>query len=270
MTYLNIGEQLKVLFNTLIEYKLIILFMAVIAILTILYLLKRINTKEFAKGIILSIVFSLLTCVIVNEKALAKTFDNFFTEFFKNIYFPSVYIYASITSLSVVSTIVTFFNKGTKQVYKIINSIVFIINSILFILILNIIASNNIDVFSIESLYTNKEMLVALEVSVSVFLIWISAIVIAYSTNIIAEKIFNKEKPYVLDNLLEVPNILSTIEQKAVFIPEEEEVELPRLKQPEEMPIFNYFNTSAGNIYTKNDEIEIFSGDKYNLKLKEV
>ena len=272
MTYLNITEKLEILFNTLIDYKLILLFASVVIILTILYVFKRLSGNGYVKGISLSLLFSLIISFIVNQDGMSKVFDSVSTKFFENIYFPSVYTYTGIILILLISTILTAFNKNSKKVYKIINSSAFIINSTLFVLLLNIIANNDIDIFSIESLYTNMAAVVALEISTGVFVLWICAMVVAYSTNVIVDKILNREISVekLVNNIPEI-NILNEMETKPAFISSyEEEIELPKLKQPEVKPIFNYFNLPSNDkAYINSDNIEIFSVDKYNLKFNE-
>ena len=273
MTYLNVFEKLKVLFNTLIDYKLIMLFISVVIVLTILYFIKRLNGRNYTKGIVLSLFFSLIINYIVNQRALSKILDNFATEFFKSIYFPSIHVYISIILVLLISTIITVFNKNSKKVYKVINSIAFIVNSTLFILMLNIVATNNINVFAIESLYTNTPAVITLELSTGVFLLWIATLIVAYSTNYIVDRILAREisiEKVIANNIPEV-NILNSIESKPRFIPVDyDDVELPKLKQPEQKPIFNYFNLpNNGKIQRNTENIEIFSVDKYNLKFNE-
>ena len=117
MTYLSILEKLKVLFNTLIDYKIILIFSGLLTLLTFLYTIKKISSKKYAKCIVLSLIIALLISVLDNIKELSSTFNNFTTIFFKNIYFPSIYVYLSIIVIVLISTIVTLLNKNTKKVY---------------------------------------------------------------------------------------------------------------------------------------------------------
>lgn len=236
MTYLNIIEKMKVLFDTLLDFKIILIFLGLVAILTILYTIKKLNGKRYVLSIIMSLIIALLISILDNQKALAKTFDNFTTIFFRNIYFPSIYVYISIIVIILISTVVTLLNKKTKKVYKIINSGAFITNSLLFTLILNIIAKNKIDVFSMNSLYTNTPLVVTLEISTSIFLIWVALLFIAYTTNCIIERMTQREE-------IKVPtiNIENNIPQEAAVIPSiESSINVPLVNnEPAPEPI-NY------------------------------
>lgn len=232
MTYLNILEKFKILFNTLIDFKIILIFTGLLIFLTFLYIIKKLSSKRYTKCIILSLIISLLVSILDNEKALSNTFDNFTTLFFRNIYFPSVYTYIGIIVIIFLSTIVTLLNKNTKKIYNIINSSVFVLNSILFILILNIIAKNKIDVFSINSMYTNTPLVVTLEISTGLFILWVFALLIAYTTNCIIDRMSNKEtikEVITINNKVpQETNIIKDIEPKV-------NIEVPKVKTPVEL-----------------------------------
>lgn len=218
MTYLNILEKIKILFNTLLDFKIILIFSGLLLFLTLLRIIKKLSNKRYTKCIILSLIISLLISILDNEKSLSNTFNNFTTLFFRGIYFPSVYVYLGIITIILISTIITLLNKNTKKIYKIINSTTFILNSMLFILILNIIAKNKIDVFSINSLYINTPLVVTLEISTGLFLLWISLLLIAYTTNCIIERMTYKEEiiKVEVNNIPEEINIIKDIEPTIV------------------------------------------------------
>ena len=60
MTYLNILEKFKVLFNTLLDFKIILIFSVLLILLTFLYIIKKLNSKRYTKCIILSLIIVLL------------------------------------------------------------------------------------------------------------------------------------------------------------------------------------------------------------------
>ena len=290
MTYLNILEKFKILYSSLLDFKVIIIFLGLIMFLTILYVTKKLNSKRYAGCIILSLIITLLISISNNKKILFKTFDNFLTIFFKNIYFPSVYVYIGIIVIILLATIVTFLNKKTLKAYKIINFSVFIINSMLFILILNIIAKNKIDVFSVSSLYTNESLVVALEISTSLFLLWLSLLLITYITEHIIEKISTREvkvkvkqkvKTTLETTIPQELNIVSAIES-GIQVPltaNEQNIEVPLTSfntnvtkvNPNNISFQDIFEsiTKAERIYPNIDS-SMFTDQQYNLIFKEI
>ncbi len=194
MTYLSTIDKIKILFSSLIDFKGVLIFGILMLMLTILYLLKKINTKRYTVSMVLSIILVFLLSILSNLKVLSTTFDNFMTVFFTGIYFPSIYLYISTLVIVLFAFLFSIINVKLRRVYKIINRIMFVINSIIFVIILNIIAKNKIDIFSVSSLYTNTNLVGLLEISMSIFLIWIASLITSYVTNSICDRIASKKE----------------------------------------------------------------------------
>jgi len=187
MTYLSIFEKLKILFDMIVNTKIVLIFIGFVIILTFLYLFKRINRKKYMLLLFIALIITVVINTIGNYKILSNTFDNFMTIFFSNIYFPSIYVYISVLVITFITFITSMLSTKQRGIYKVINSIMFILNGILFVIVLNIIAKNKIDIFSITSLYTNKTLVAILEINILIFVIWIIANVIIYITNCICD-----------------------------------------------------------------------------------
>lgn len=194
MTYLSIFEKLKILFNMLWDFKVVLIFVSLMIVLTAIYMIKKISTKRY--GIFMTLMFIMLFAIsiISNHKILLNTFDDFTTIFFSNIYFPSIYIYIALLVLVDLIFIISLLSKKIRKAYKIINSMVFILNNILFAVVLNIIAKNKIDIFSASSLYTNINLVAVLEISINLVILWILSLLVIYITNSICDRVkVNKE-----------------------------------------------------------------------------
>ena len=105
-------------------------------------------------------------------------FDYLMNNLFIAIYFPNLAIY--LIALIVVNVIflVSVFKKDISKVIKNINVIVFAIMNYLLALILNIIHTHKLDVFTQTSVYGNKEAQALIELSSTIFLIWVFFLVI--------------------------------------------------------------------------------------------
>ncbi len=195
MTYLTILEKLQILLDMILDSKILLALIGIIIILSILNLLKVINNKKYILLLVASLLISLVVDISINYKSLSVTFDNFMNIFFTNIYFPSIYVYIGILVINLITFIISIFNINMKKGYKIINTIIFILNNIFLIIILNVVAKNNIDIFSIESLYTNKNLVGILELNVIVFLLWIASLLVTYTVDITSTAVlYKKEK----------------------------------------------------------------------------
>ena len=197
MTYLTILEKLKILLDILLDYKIILIFTILLIILTLLYLVKILNKKKYILSMILSFIVVFSISIISNYKILSTTFDNFTTIFFRGIYFPSIYLYITTLILLLVVFIMSILSIKLPRTYKVINTTAFIINNIFLAIILNIIAKNKIDIFSVNSLYTNTNLVVILELNMSMIIIWLLSLIVVYLTNIICDRITLKKKTKV-------------------------------------------------------------------------
>ena len=234
MRYLTLLEKLKILIDVLMTFKFVLVLIAIMLILTILFIFKKLSNKKYTILMSLSILLTLIISIIGNYKTLFKTFDNFTTIFFNGIYFPSIYIYLSVLLVVAVAFITSILSTKKKKVYKIINSIAFILNNIFFIIVLNIIAKNSINVFEISSLYTNSSLVAILELNMGLFILWIVSLIVAYITNTICDKITSK-KTIKEEVVSEVKEPVTKEEITPETIPVKEEVSLieENIKVPE-------------------------------------
>lgn len=215
MTYLTILEKLKILLDILLDYKIILIVTILLIILTLLYLVKILNKKKYILSMILSFIVVFSISIISNYKILSTTFDNFTTIFFRGIYFPSIYLYITTLILLLVVFIMSILSIKLPKTYKVINTTAFIINNIFLAIILNIIAKNKIDIFSVNSLYTNTNLVVILELNMSMIIIWLLSLIVVYLTNIICDRITLKKKSKIpTTNEIVVNNIISEDNKK--------------------------------------------------------
>lgn len=198
MSYLSIAEKFKILFDMILDFKFIFIFLGVLVIATFLYLIKKIDNRKYIMIITLSLLLILGIDIVINYKELAEVFDNFMTIFFSNIYFPSVYVYVGTLLIVAIAFITSMFNKMLNKIYKIINGITFVMNNILLTIILNIIAKNKIDVFTPNELYTNINLVAVLEISIGLFVLWVLSLIVVYTTSVICDRIGNKRREFVI------------------------------------------------------------------------
>lgn len=197
MSYLSIAEKFKILFDMILDFKFIFIFLGVLVIATFLYLIKKIDNRKYIMIITLSLLLILGIDIVINYKELVEVFDNFMTIFFSNIYFPSVYVYVGTLLIVAIAFITSMFNKMLNKIYKIINGITFVMNNILLAIILNIIAKNKIDVFTPNELYTNINLVAVLEISIGLFVLWVLSLIVVYTTSVICDRIGNKRREFV-------------------------------------------------------------------------
>ena len=194
MTYLSVIEKFKILFDMLLKFKLVFIFAILILLITFVYMFKKISSRKYMLIVSVLMILMFGISIVSNYKILMDTFDNFSTIFFRNIYFPSIYVYIGILVFNFVVFITSVLSAKKKKIYKVINTINFILNNILFAIVLNIIAKNKIDIFSMSSLYTNTSLVAILELSIGTFAVWLFCLLVIYITNVICDRIMIKKK----------------------------------------------------------------------------
>lgn len=225
MTYLTILEKLKVLLNVLLDYKLILICTIALILLTLLYLVKILSKKKYILSVIISFILTFAISIISNYKILTTTFDNFTTIFMRGIYFPSIYVYIITLVLVLIVFIISILSIKLPKTYKIINTITFILNNIFLVIVLNIIAKNKIDIFSVNSLYTNTNLVVILELNMSIIILWILSLTVVYLTNAITLRLTTKKKVKVEKE--EIPTIKELAQDNEVLNTPVPAVEMP-------------------------------------------
>ena len=216
MTYLSVIEKFKILFDMLLKFKLVFIFAILILLITFVYMFKRISSRKYMLIVSVLMILMFGISIVSNYKILMDTFDNFSTIFFRNIYFPSIYVYIGILVFNFVVFITSVLSAKKKKIYKVINTINFILNNILFAIVLNIIAKNKIDIFSMSSLYTNTSLVAILELSIGTFAVWLFCLLVIYITNVICDRIMIKKKAKNKDETKEVVTEIVANTDKAV------------------------------------------------------
>lgn len=172
MEYLNIWEKLSLLFDLINNNYFFIGFLIISAIIVAINRLKLINNKKTCLLIMLLFVVLFSIILFYNNESLFKSFDSVSNLIFKNIYFPSIYVYLAIILISDVILLTSLFSRNMAKLYKNINiTISFVINFI-FLVLLNTIGKDNIDILSTTSLYTNSHIVSLIELTTSLFVIW--------------------------------------------------------------------------------------------------
>ena len=181
------------------------IFIAIIAFLLFIIVVAITNNKKnqsTTKKIYLCIyAFVILGILIAYYSSIGKMFDYMMNNFFIAIYFPNLAIYlAAIITVNIIF-LVSVFNNNISKFIKNLNIIIFALMNYLLALILNIIHTNKLDVFTQTSVYGNKEAQALIELSSTVFLIWIFFLVI-YKMIMIYQRKINPIDAYRVEKVV--------------------------------------------------------------------
>ena len=189
MKYTNILEKLSCVFEMLFSNWVYVSFVGLLAIFLVLSVFKIVSRKKAFLTTFIGYIALLGYTIFMNSKQLGKVGNNLVDNFFTNIYFPSTYTYLFTLIVFDVIVFVTLMKDKVSKAYKWIHGIFFFIMHFVLILILELLANNKIDIFSKTSLFSNKNLVMLLELSMNVFIVWLVSIVFTYLTNLITEKL---------------------------------------------------------------------------------
>ena len=233
MKYTTIFEKILCLFNLVSESWLYIAFIGITAILIILLGLKKLTSKKCF--LLMNLACACLFGYMIYQyfDPLSKMTDQLIDNLFTSFYFPSAYAYLFILIVMDVVTIIGVLNPRKEKIYKTIHGTFFIAINFVLTLVLEMIAKNNIDIFSKKSLFSNTDLITLLEFSMNLFALWIIVLVIIYVVNILTEHMIIAKENKVLNTKpantsIPIQNTLSVElepeKKESISLPEKETV----------------------------------------------
>ena len=156
----------------------------------------------------ISIIFSILIVLlvfIVYHVSIANIFDYMMDNLFITIYFPTITIYFAAMIITNIIVWISLINQKTSKLIKRVNMIIYILMNYLLALILNIINTEKLDVFTQSSIYSNKKVTALIELSSIVFMVWIIFLILYRIILVYIRKDYK---------LLETRSIIKRIENK--------------------------------------------------------
>lgn len=231
MPKMSMLEKLKIIFEISKTSKIFIAIIALIIILTIISLITNKKTVKKAKIICAILYVSLITFLIINfYDSLGKMFDYMMNNLFIVIYFPNLAVYVAAIILSNIILCMSNFNLKTPRLVKTINTIAYGIIHYLLAALLFIIKTNNLDVFSQLSIYGSKEAHALIELSSTLFILWIIflllyKIISNYQTKHRKEE---QEQPVIIKEVKKLPSVIREVAypQYVKAMPPKEKIEI--------------------------------------------
>ena len=179
MSKMSLIDKLNIFLEVSKTSKLFIVVLIALVILAFIFFrTNKKNAKTSKKIYLIVYIFVLLFVIISFNKSLASIFDYMMNNLFIAIYFPNLAIYfAAIIATNIILWI-SIFNFKTDKLIKNINIIVYCLMNYLLVLILSIINTEKLDVFTQTSVYGNKQAQALIELSSGLFIIWIIFLII--------------------------------------------------------------------------------------------
>lgn len=196
MIQLNLFEKIQTLLDIIKSSRLFIVsFIVCISLITIMVLdyksNKKVNSKLFVSVWILSMFF----IIMKYANGILSLSDNLVEEVIEAIYFPNLTVYLTMFIFVNIICIYTLI-KNKFYAYKLISIVSATLIDFNFILTLDTIIKNNIDVYEKLTVYSNKELLVLIQLTSMIFTVYIILIGFVKLVNItIKEQNVPQEEP---------------------------------------------------------------------------
>ena len=186
MTEYSLWERITTIFDMVISSSFFISLLIII-ILTIVILVINSKVKSKVPKYLSALAYALIMVFVIIKYGdyVLSINDSFVEKVFSAMYFPNLITYLCMLMVTIFILITTFINKNYSFVVKIGNIASFSLMWFLFILILDIVKSNNIDIYDITSIYSDSTLMILLQASTTIFFIWIGLLLM----NLIVRKI---------------------------------------------------------------------------------
>ena len=225
MKYTNILEKLNCLFNIIKDNWIYLAFLGFVAIILLLVNFKKLSRKTGFLVSLTSYIALLGYMIVTYNKQLGTIGNSIMDNLFMSIYFPSAHVYLFILIVIDIVTFISLMNSRRSKVYHWIHSIFFFTIQFIFILILELLSKNKIDIFTKTSLFSNKDLIMLLELSINIFILWIIVLTFVYFTNMITEKVTlseMKKKNIPNTNVADMTTLVADINLNTNTVKEEE------------------------------------------------
>lgn len=167
-------EKLKIFIDVILSSPLFLILILCAVLLIVLLTLKVTFNKKINKYVFLGCWVVMLLIIFVKYiKIFFELIDNMFNMIFEALYFPSLSVYLVILVISNFFLIYSVISKKVDKKYKFVNILSAVIIDALLIMIMEIVNRNGISIYDRLTLYSDKNLLVLLELSTSVFTSWL-------------------------------------------------------------------------------------------------
>lgn len=219
MLQVTLAEKIGILVD-IIKSSPIFICITIFTIILNIALYKNSNTnKKILKKVFMIfyiLIFSIL--FIQYNKTVISILDYLVENILKLVYFPNLAAYIFMIIIANIIMVITML-KDTKKSIKLINTTTYTFIMLLFILTIFTVFKNEVNVYEMFSVYTNKDLLVLIELSSFTFIIWGICIILNKVINFVTVKIDSKEAN--IDTVVEKVKVkeIKVVESKETTIP---------------------------------------------------
>lgn len=203
MINISLLEKLKYFINIINSNASTIVLIITLILLTIALLITyKKNSKVIKFVFVIMYALIMISTLIICHKHIALLCDYLVDNIVENLLFPNLAIYMGFLLLINIIVLISIFSNKMKYYVKSINIVCFAISQLFLYLIVKNIITYNIDVYEKLNVYTNQELLILIELSMQLFVVWICVLLIIK----FVDYLICKSEKKVVENSLEVDN----------------------------------------------------------------
>ena len=269
MSRVSLLDKLKILSDVTSSSGLFAVAILFFVVLAFLFIATSRKAKKISK-ISCIIIYSAIIAVtiIFYREELFQLFDYMMNNFFIAFYFPNLAIYFAAIIATNIILCVSIFNKNITKWIRTINTIIFCIIHYLLILIINIINENELNIFESTSIYQDQNAQALIELSSTIFIIWILFLIVYkiirtyQKKHEVVEEQVVEERPTILQEPAPIPIVKTETIIKRKLPDSIRKTEVPsiiygnvRTKQKEEKQqenIVDFMKSTTPNIINDN------------------
>lgn len=184
MTRSTIIEKLNIIKDmVLTQPELPIVFACFMILGIILFAFSKMKKSKYIKLFLLSYILILLALIIGYNVDMYKLLDYFINNVFYLLIFPNIAVYTGMLIASNILLLTGVLGNSNSKIIKIINVIFYSLIGLFTYLIMDVIVTNKIDVYSLIDVYSNETLFALLQLSMILFIIWTVIRIIIKITN---------------------------------------------------------------------------------------
>ena len=233
MEKMTLGKELSILFKLISTNSISIVALILLVLLAIVFITTNKKTAKFTKYIYLSI-YTIITVfiIIVYNKYILDFIDYLMNNLFVAIYFPNLAIYFGAIIISNIIALISIFNLRITKLIRNINIIMFSIINFLLILLVGVITDHKLDIYSLTSIYDNRNAHALIELTSILFILWMIFLIIyrcirIYQINKYGEKETVKVIEKQVEKIIEKPVVEEKIVKERILPENIVEVSIP-------------------------------------------
>lgn len=198
MAEYSFWERITTIFDMVISSTFFISLLIII-ILTIVILVINSKVKSKIPKYLSALAYALIMIFVIIKYGnyVLSINDSFVEKFFSAMYFPNLITYLCMLMITIFILISTFISKNYSFIAKVGNVASFGLMWLLFILILDVVKNNGIDVYDITSIYSDSTLMILLQASTAIFFIWMGLLLMDLIVRKITFSIEHKDENFV-------------------------------------------------------------------------